>query len=110
MLYIIYGCSHLSTNWDICSVTLSRLETIGRIPIGFLCIFLRKYSLDVLWFAGGLKNWYQFLGEIHRLELLGGTRFLCVWDKNLHTSIQNYTGSVAGGYSAVQPVGPVWAE
>ena len=55
-----YGCSHLSTNWDIRSVMLSQLETIGRIPIGFLCIFLRKYSLDVLWFVGGLQDWYQF--------------------------------------------------
>ena len=55
----IYGCSHLSINWDIRLVMLSQLETIGQIPIGFLCIFLRKYSLDVLWFVGGLQNWYQ---------------------------------------------------
>ena len=31
-----YGCSHLSTNWDIRSVMLSQLETTGQIPIGFL--------------------------------------------------------------------------
>ena len=29
-----YCCSHLSTNWDILSVMLSQLETIGWIPIG----------------------------------------------------------------------------
>ena len=50
----MYGCSHLSTNWDIFSVMLSQLETMGQIPIGFLCIFFRKYSFEVLfggWFA-----------------------------------------------------------
>ena len=40
---------------------LSQLETIGQMPIGFLCIFLRKYNFDVLWFCGGLQNWYQFI-------------------------------------------------
>ena len=58
---VTYGCSHLSTNWDIFSVILSQLETIGRMPVGFLCIFLRKYNFDVLWFCGGLQNWYQFI-------------------------------------------------
>ena len=52
-----YGCSHLSTNWDIFSVMLSQLETMGQIPIGFLCILFRKYNFDVLCFIGGLKNY-----------------------------------------------------
>ena len=39
-----YGCSHLSTNWDIFSFILSQLETMGRMLIGFLCIFFRKYN------------------------------------------------------------------
>ena len=26
---VTYGCSHLSTNWDIFSIILSQLETIG---------------------------------------------------------------------------------
>ena len=46
-----YGCSHLSTNWDIRSVMLSQLENIGQIPIGFLWIFLRNcmsYGLRVV--------------------------------------------------------------
>ena len=60
---VTYGCSHLSTNWDIFSVILSQLETIGQMPIGFLCIFLRKYNFDVLWFCGGLQNWYQFINR-----------------------------------------------
>ena len=34
-----YGCSHLSTNWDIRSVMLSQLETIGRIPLDFCVSF-----------------------------------------------------------------------
>ena len=51
-----YGCSHLSTNWDIFSVMLSQLETMGRIPIGFLWIFLRKYIFKVLCLIGGLQN------------------------------------------------------
>ena len=53
---VTYGYSHLSTNWDIFSIILSQLETIGRMPIGFLCIFLRKYNFDVLWFCGGLQK------------------------------------------------------
>ena len=32
------GCSHLSTNWDMGSVILLQLETMGLIPIGFLWI------------------------------------------------------------------------
>ena len=38
----------LSTNCDIYSVMLSQLETMGRIPIGILWIFFRKYSFEVL--------------------------------------------------------------
>ena len=33
------GCSHLSTNWDMGSVILLQLDTMGLIPIGFLWIF-----------------------------------------------------------------------
>ena len=43
----------MSTNFEICSVILLQLDTIGLIPIGFLCIF---YSLDVRGFAGGLQK------------------------------------------------------
>ena len=31
-------------------------ETIGLMPIGFLCIFFRKYSWAVLWLLGGLQK------------------------------------------------------
>ena len=41
------------------SVMLSQLETMGLFPIGVLCIFFRKYNLDVLWFVGGLQYSYQ---------------------------------------------------
>ena len=34
--FFMYGCNHLLTNCDILSVMLSQLETMGRIPIGFL--------------------------------------------------------------------------
>ena len=44
------------------SVIQSQLETIGRIPIGFLCILLRKYSSDVLWFCGGLQKFINLKG------------------------------------------------
>ena len=54
--FLTYGCSHLSTNWDIFSVMLSQLETVGRIPIGFLWIFFRKYIIEVLCLVGGLQN------------------------------------------------------
>ena len=37
--HFTYDCSHLSTNWDILSVMLSQLETIGRTPIGFCVSF-----------------------------------------------------------------------
>ena len=30
------GCNHLSTNWDMGSVILLQLDTIGLIPMGFL--------------------------------------------------------------------------
>ena len=38
------------------SVMLSQLETMGRIPIGFLWIFFRKYIFEVLCLIGGLQN------------------------------------------------------
>ena len=50
------GCSHLSTNWDMGSVMLLQLDTIGLIPIGFLWIFFKKYSLDVRVCLGGLQK------------------------------------------------------
>ena len=40
-------CSHRSTNWDMGFVMLLQLDTIGLIPIGFLWILFKKYSLDV---------------------------------------------------------------
>ena len=53
------GWSHLSTNCDMGSVILLQLDTIGLMPIGFLCIFFRKYSLDVRDFSGGLQKSYH---------------------------------------------------
>ena len=53
---LIRGWSQMSTNSEMFSVMLLQLDTIGRIPIGFLWIFLRKYSLEVLWFLGGMQN------------------------------------------------------
>lgn len=38
------------------SAILLQLDTIGLIPIGFLWIFFRKYSLDVCACLGGLQN------------------------------------------------------
>ena len=34
--FLTCGCNHLSTNWDMRSVILLQLDTIGLIPIGFL--------------------------------------------------------------------------
>jgi hypothetical protein len=62
MLHIMVVAIIMSTNWDTCCT--SQLEIIGWIPIGVLCIFLRKYSFDVLWVCGGLQNWYQFIKRI----------------------------------------------
>ena len=46
-----------STNCEIGSVILLQLDTMGRIPIGFLWIFFKKYSLGVLvWFGGWQKS------------------------------------------------------
>ena len=43
-------------NCEIGSVIL-QLDTMGRIPIGFLWIFFKKYSLGVLvWFGGWQKS------------------------------------------------------
>ena len=42
------------------SVTLLTLDTIGLIPIGFLCIFLRKYSCEVLCSGWGLQKSHMF--------------------------------------------------
>ena len=50
------GCSHLSTNCEIGSVMLLQLDTMGLIPIGFLCIFFRKYNLGVRGLFGGLQK------------------------------------------------------
>ena len=52
--FLSNGWSHLSTNLDVGSVMLLQLDTMGRIPIGFLWIFFKKHSLDVCvcgWFA-----------------------------------------------------------
>ena len=37
--FLMCGCSHLSTNWDMRSVMLLQVDTIGLIHIGF---FFRK--------------------------------------------------------------------
>ena len=42
------------------SMTLLTLDTIGLIPIGFLCIFLRKYSCEVLCSGWGLQKSHMF--------------------------------------------------
>ena len=50
--FFMYGCSHLSTNWDIFSVMLSQLETVGRIPIGFCGFSLGSIVLRFcVWWA-----------------------------------------------------------
>lgn len=54
--FFTYGWSHLSTNCEIGSVILLQLDTMGLIPIGVLCIFFRKYNLDVRVVLGGLQN------------------------------------------------------
>ena len=51
-------------NCDIFSVILSQLETMGWIPIGFLWIFFRKYSFEVMLLMGGLQHMPQ-LGRSH---------------------------------------------
>ena len=61
-----YGCSHLSTNCEIFSVMLLQLDTIGLVLIGFLCIFFKKYSLDVRGFSGGLQK----LNHVSLISLL----------------------------------------
>ena len=48
-----YGCSQWSINADMFSVMLPQLDSIGLMPGGFLWIFFKKYSLDVLWVSGG---------------------------------------------------------
>ena len=48
-----YGCSQWSINADMFSVILPQLDTIGLMPGGFLWIFFKKYSLDVLWVSAG---------------------------------------------------------
>ena len=53
---LIIGCSQKSRNFLMFSVILLTLDTMGLIPIGFLWIFFRKYSCDVLWFLGGLQK------------------------------------------------------
>ena len=40
------------------SVMLLQLDTIGLIPIGFLCVLCKKYNLDVLDCNGGWQNLY----------------------------------------------------
>ena len=75
------GCNQMSTNWEIFSVILLTLETIGLIPIGFLCIFFRKYNWDVLCFLGGRGL------------------FACVMEVALHNSF-NLRFSWLGGASS----------
>ena len=41
----ISGCNQKSTYCEIFSVGLSQEETIGRIPIGFLCNFFNIYRV-----------------------------------------------------------------
>ena len=42
------GCSQWSTNLEMFSVILFTDETMGLMPIGFLCIFFKKYNWAVL--------------------------------------------------------------
>ena len=46
-------------NVDIFSVMLPQLETMGLIPCGFLRIFFRKYTLEVLWESRGQQKLNQ---------------------------------------------------
>ena len=71
------GFNHPSKKFDIFSVTAFTLDTIGLIPIGFLCIFFRKYSCDVLKLWGGVQKSTNDLG-VHPCHL-------SVW-RNLVTS------------------------
>ena len=52
----ISGCNQKSTYCEIFSVGLSQEETIGRIPIGFLCNFFNIYSLAERAIFGG-EQW-----------------------------------------------------
>ena len=36
VIFFTCGCNHQSTNWDMGSIMLLQLDTIGLIPIGFL--------------------------------------------------------------------------
>ena len=55
---VAIDCKHISTNCEIFSVALAQDETMGLIPGGFLCIFLRKYSLAVFTWARGRQYLY----------------------------------------------------
>ena len=70
----IIGCSQMSTNWEMFSVTLLTLETIGLTPMGLLCIFFRKYSWEVLCFFGGRTEIPSCL--CREFQLFGGARAL----------------------------------
>ena len=54
--FFMCGCNQRCTNWDMGSVMLLQLDTIGLIPIGVLWIFFKKYNLDVRVCLGGLQN------------------------------------------------------
>ena len=56
---LTYGCSQWSMNVDMFSVMLPQLETMGLIPCGFLWIFFRKYTLEVLRESGGQQKLNQ---------------------------------------------------
>ena len=56
---LTYGCSQWSMNVDMFSVMLPQLETMGLIPCGFLWIFFKKYTLEVLWESGGQQKLNQ---------------------------------------------------
>ena len=45
----------MSMHLDMFSVMLLQLDTIGLMLIMFLCIFFRKYNLEVLCFLVGLQ-------------------------------------------------------
>ena len=49
----VYDSSEFVYIADMFSVMLPQLDTIGLMPGGFLWIFFKKYSLDVLWVSGG---------------------------------------------------------
>ena len=47
--FLTCGCNHRFTNWDMCSVILLQLDTIGLIPHR---IFVNFFSENKVWMCG----------------------------------------------------------